>query len=419
MPIEPPVPQSDSRAATWGGRIASVILLVAVAQVLIVAFQLFRLCRAESDDLCRAGVARTMGVLPYLKVLYTGWSGRWSGVGLALVLGKYTDFRISYQWLLGAAQLTLPIAFYALLSAAFAGRLTRTARVLLTLCMMALHWSGHPHLSDAYYWLTGALENHLSLSCGLFIVAGLIRAGRVPPSRLMVAGLCLLAIVAAGLHELYSIYLSGVLLIGTAVAWRSGSPARRTWILVTVAQLIGMAINVAAPGHHHRLSTHGADHSLAQLLIISREWSRLSYHWARDLKLLLATAVLICHPASAAACPEWLRRNRGRWIAAGAAATVGILVASALFNWWAQSFMLPGRTQSVIYFLFLVGWFFTAFSAGTSPGLATQSPRPVWAVLAVCWAVSLDQGTNFRTARDDVRSGRAARSVGWSRNGID
>jgi hypothetical protein len=125
------------------------------------------------------------------------------------------------------------------------------------------------------------------------------------------------------------------------------------------------------------------------------------------LKLLLATAVLVCHPAAASACPEWLRRNRGKWIAAGTAATAGIVVLSALFNWWAQSFILPGRTQSVIYFLFLIGWFLTTFAVGTSSVLSMWSPRPVWAVLAVCWAVSLDQGTNFRSARDDLRSGRA------------
>src|SRR5205807_1529935 len=66
----------------------------------------------------------------------------------------------------------------------------------------------------------------------------------------------------------------------------------------------------------------------------------------------------------------------------------------------------PTRTHSGVYLLFLLGWFLTAIAVGAGP--AMRVPRPVWAGLAGCFAVALLGAGNYRTARIELLTGRAA-----------
>src|SRR6476469_8232306 len=113
----------ESPAAVWAGRLGWAVLLFALGKLLLTAAKLVPMAGPVGDDLARAGAARDPGVWAYSVLLYTGWSGRWAGVGLALVLGKVCDLFAAYPYLLASLQLTLPLSVYALLSAAFADRL--------------------------------------------------------------------------------------------------------------------------------------------------------------------------------------------------------------------------------------------------------------------------------------------------------
>jgi hypothetical protein len=291
----------------------------------------------------------------------------------------------------------------------FEDRLARSTRIALAIGFVAMHWAGNPSLSDSYYWLTGALENHLSLSLSLVIVAGLIRAGHRPPGWIGLATLGGLAVIVPGMHEMYGIYLVGVLAIGTAVAYWTCGTARHVWAAIAIAAIVGLAINMAAPGHAVRIAANAPRHDRQWLIEVARHWRQTAGGWVSDPKLLLATLVIVCYPRAGGACPNWLRGHRGWWAATGTFFVVGLLVSAALANWWAFQIYMPGRTRSAIYFLFLVGWFFTAYAAGTAEFLAARVSRPVWTVLACCLAFVTLDSTNFHAARDDVASGRAAR----------
>jgi hypothetical protein len=399
----------EAPAAAWIGYLGWVVLLFALGRVLVAASQLSLLAGPVSDDLARAGAARDPGIWEYSVMLYTGWSGRWAGVGMALILGRLFDLCAAYPWLLAILNLTMPLAIYNMLSAAFEDRLARGTRVALTIGFVALHWGGDPCLSDSYYWVTGALENHLSLSMGLVIIAGLIRAGRRVPSWIGFAGMATLAIVMPGMHELYGIYLVGVLAVGTVVAYWTGSPGRHVWAAITAVALAGLAINLGSPGHAKRLGFNAPRHDLERFHEVTRQWRHMVLGWVTDFKLLLASLLIVCHPRAAAACPDWLRARRGWCGALGAAFTLAVVVSAAIVNWWTFATFMPGRTQSAIYFLFLVGWFVTVYAMGTVPFLSAPVSRPVWAALAGCFALAVLAGTNYQYARDDLASGRAAR----------
>jgi hypothetical protein len=402
-------PEREAPAVAWIGYLGWAVLLFAVGRLLIAACQLIPLASPICDDLDRAGAAFNPGIWPYTVDVYTHWQGRWAGVGLALVFGRLFNFYTAYPWLLVAVQLSMPLAIYNLLSAMFEGRLARGTCVALTIGFMAIHWAGDPSLSDSYYWLTGALENHLSLSMGLVIIAGLIRAGRRAPGWIALTGLAALAVVQPGMHEMYGIYLVGVLAIGTAVAYWTGGAGRHVWTAITLAAAVGLAINIAAPGHAVRLAANAPRHDRQWLVEVARHWRQTALGWATDPKLLLATLLIVCHPKAAAACPDWLHARRGWWVAAGTVFIVGLIVSAALANWWAFQIYMPGRTRSAIYFLFLVAWFITAYAAGTAEFVAARVSPPIWAALACCFAFAALDSTNYQHARDDFASGRAAR----------
>lgn len=392
---------SEPPATVWAARLGWAALLFGLAHVLLAAGRLLPFASPWADDICRAGQARQIGVGPAVALTYRTLSGRWSGVGLALALGRTLDPDRCYPWLLLAANLALPASAYALLSQAFAGRLSRRTRAVLSLGLLALYWDGMPSPQQSWYWLTGVLENQLSISFGLLLMAGLIRAARVGQPALSgaAAGLAALAVVAVGMHELYGAYLCALVLLGTALAYRIGSPGRGAWAVVAVAAVLGLAVVVLAPGNAARLGHQGARHTGASLAMLARGWAAIARAWLLDPKVLLATLLLVGHPRASQATPEWLRRHRVGWAAAAVLLTVGLLAGVILVNWWTKPHLLPGRTQSAIYLLFLLGWFAAAYALLTLP---VPTPRPVWAVLAGGFALALVGTGNVLTARADL-----------------
>lgn len=321
---------------------------------------------------------------------------------MLFILGQTFDLNAAYPWLLFAVQLTVPLAVYVLLSAAFGDRLSRPARVVLAAGLIAVHWAGSPYLADSYYWLTGALENQFCLSLCLIILAGLIRAGT---GRGVVAGIAVLAVIVPGIHELYGMFLGAALALGAVLHYRSGSPSRRAWAVVASAAAIGLAINLAVPGHAVRLGHNVPSHDFERLRSLAGQWAQITMGWAMDFRLLMATLLVVGHPRAMAVCPDWLRTDLGWWSATGVVLALGSVALAALANWWTFPTLLPGRTLSAIYFLFLIGWFLAAYA--TAAAFEARTAPVMWTALAGCFVLALLGSENFRFARDDLTSNRA------------
>src|SRR5438270_2913459 len=249
---------------------------------------------------------------------------RGAGGARSALCTRLCDAPASYPSLLAATLITVPLAVYALLSAVFGDGLRRPTRAFLSCALVALHWDGPIHLWDSYYWLTGAIENRLCLSLGLFTLAGLLRSGRAEkPVPYAVEGLAVLAILTTGMHQLYGAYLVVVLLVGTVVAYRAGIPGRRDWIIVTIAAVIGLSVNVFAPGNAVRLAFEKPHHELWWFKALLNWWVGLAGEWLMDVRLWLATFLIVCHPGAAGAAPKWLRARPTTVFAAATAAIVG------------------------------------------------------------------------------------------------
>ena len=407
MRTEPVAATDDTPTTVWIGRLGWIVLFAALAQVLLAAARLIRYTGPVADEMILTGQARAVGVGPFWAELYLTWSGRWSGVGLFLILGHVIDLQANYAWLLGAIQLTGPLAVYAVLSATFGDRLSRLTRAALSLGLFALHWDGQPALNDSYYWITGAIENRLSVNLDLLVLAGTIRASRRSWPWWAIAGVTALAVISTGMHQLYAGFLVLALLAGTIIAVRTRATGRGAWIVVSLAAFAGLAVAGLSSGNAARIAAEHPVREFWWLRSIAHWWADLVFRWwVLDLKLWLATLVVVCHPGVAATAPAWLRERRFRWAAVAAAATIGMFAVVVLINWWTFPKPLPERTQSAVYFLFLIGWFTTAYALASGPGMAI--PKPAWAALAGCLALALLSSGQYPLARFELISGRAA-----------
>src|SRR5207253_3028019 len=83
-------------------------------------------------------------------------------------------------------------------------------------------------------------------------------------------------------------------------------------------------------------------------------WKALFLRWMTDIRLWLATLVLICHPRAATTAPAWLRDRRGLVGGAALLLIVGLYLTVVLANWWSLSQPFPWRTQAAVYLLFLL-----------------------------------------------------------------
>jgi hypothetical protein len=411
MPSDPPAdPPPEPRSSIWIGRIGWAILLLTLAQVLITAGRMVWFTGPIADEMEQAAGVRSVGVLQFVAGTYCCWTGRWAGIGLSALFTSLFGSRASYPWLLAAIQVMLPLSVYALLSVAFGDQLRRRTRAVLALGLLALHWDGPINLWDSYYWLTGAIENRLSLSLGLFAIAGLLRTGRdAGPTKRVVAGLAALAAITTGMHQLYGAYLVVALFVGTAVAYRCGNPGRRAWAVVCAVAIVGLVVNVVAPGNALRLAFEKPQRELWWFKSLLNWWTSLAGQWLTDVKLWLATLLIVCHPRAAAAAPRWLRNRPMTVVALAVTAIVGLVLTVVFVNWWTRPEPLPWRTQSAIYFFVLIAWFTGAYALAVRRSTRQiAAPPPVWTGLALCLAFALLGGSNYLVARNDLTTGRAA-----------
>jgi len=384
------------------------IILTLVA-VILVACSLFLYAFPRADECYRAGTARDCGLTKAMLAEYTGWSGRWAGTGLVYLIGSTLPLEASYRCLLLVIQLVTFSGVYAVLGAAFSAQdLSRRNRLLLTLGLFALYWTGLPSLSDGFYWLTGSIENELSIGMSLLIVAAVARTPGKLRWSLMIrqAGIGLMALVAVGMHELFGVGLAVVMVAGTLLAWMSGHQTRWSWLVITLFTVTGLAIALAAPGNGVRMGIIRPDHSLASLLYYCKIWGTILAGWVMDPKFITATFLLLALPRFGTLQPIWLCERPMVWNVGVVSCFVTVLAALIIGPWWPLGCVPPGRTRSGIYLVFLIGWMVVLFVLHR-PRIATTSqpfglPLPSRAFLGLYFAVCLATLGNFPVAVRDL-----------------
>jgi hypothetical protein len=385
--------------------------LAAVGGVLAIALALVWFAQPLADDFARGYKGRVQGVVPSTVLEYYTWTGRWAATGLNYFLTSSFDLVHAYPVLLLVTPGLLTGAVYVLLQAGQIGD-GAGPRLALTACLLALYWAGMPHPGETVYWLTGSSDSLAGLALCLILMAGLLRhpgRGRVR-SLATTGGLCVLAVVAAGFHELFALVLCVLLAGGALVLWLANDPRRWPCACCLLAALAGFLIVYAAPGNAVRRADFPLAGDLAVTLRLTlKQGLSHAVAWILDVRLLSATALALMLARTAMTAAPETRRIGGREIAVLAATWLCALVFAFGAASWAIGIEMPARTRNGIYLIFLLGWFWllvmlSRHLRAQTPPLLTATPlmRRIAAGLFV--ASLLLTGNTWEGARNLRRS---------------
>ena len=388
-------PLEDGRQAvpaTSAQQLPLWLCIAAVIVVLGVALALMWFAQPMADDFAR-GYDGLPPIIPSTIYEYHAWTGRWSAVAVNYVLTSFDLTRV-YPLLLLANCSVAALAALAIVSAAGLGSNLRQ-RVALAGAALAIYWAGLPHPGESVYWLTGNTDNLLGPSVAVLLLAALLRhrPRRSPLGIATGAGLALLAIVAAGFHEVYALMLCLALLGGTLCMCMGQDSRRWTWGACLIAAIVGFLIVYLAPGNEQRRSHFPQAGSLATTLgLAARHGVPTVAAWVFDVRLLSATAILLMLQSMRASVRDKPAGGRTTMLIVAVTGTVTV-AAALLAGYWAIGIQLPGRTLGGIYMAFLVGWFavvVTAFKYLSPVEVSLLVPGPLLGrVLAVLFASAM------------------------------
>ncbi len=306
-----------------------------------------------------------------MAVNYFHWSGRWSGIGLALVILPRVDMMKWYPILLEAIVFVQALGLWAYWRMLLGEKVSRRHLLALVSVSLAVFWASLPVPGQTHYWVTGGIENQLNIWLSLLLMGGLVRARwdqmSLVRSHSLTGLLCVLAIFVTGMHELIGLMLCIVLATGTYIALKTGRSGRGSlaWGLVSLGAVIGLAVVMAAPGNRVRSLAVAAivpqeDQNLLHALKLAGvQAKRLLPTWAFDVRLLAAAVVLVLSPSLVGA-----RAGRIRWGGVSpklVITSLWLLIVAGMFVGPSMVLHLrmAGRTLNAGYALFVLGLFAT------------------------------------------------------------
>jgi hypothetical protein len=390
-----------------------------MATIVGIALLLFWHAQPLADDFYRIDQLRKLGYFGTIHAEYLGYNGRWFAEAIQdISAAKFVLETRYYPFFLVAIASVLVVACYRLAGAVVDGAL-RAVRVAMAAGLLCLFWTRMPGPGEIFYWLPGAVEDQLSISLYILILAALLRAanaGRVPSLGENVL-LAAAVFAACGIHELYAILFGVVATTGLFIAYAARAVTRRTWLLVAAASVAGFAVVYVAPGNRVRAAefrNHGNIPVALKLAAVQAKYYLLG--WSQNFALWIGTLLFLAHPAIQASQPRWTRNWLPRWWFVPLLAWVMLLCGGFLGPSWAMGWEMADRTAGALFFCFLIGWMLNAFlltrdGAPLGPGKFNWPRLRPW--LLVGFSLALLTGPNVPAGFTDVlhRSGQFAAAL--------
>ena len=395
--------------------ISLVALTVTAVLALFIALSFFNYPAA--DDFCFAAKARQLGFLEAQAFWYQHWSGRYSlnSVWTAIMLtGDIVHiYRFPPIILLTGAWLS-----FSFLTARIAqGWISTFLALLIGGVWTVLFIAGTPDPAQTFYWLGGSITYQMA-NIFLIILLGLLiwRETTAKDKRLRIwlfIFSSLLVIATVGANEV-SLLLTGMILCGGTInsLWKKRD-SRAFWATLLLIAIGAGLISVLAPGNYERYAGIGGsdlllrpDPWLAAALYLPWVTLRLLY-WLANPGLWASAFILMI--VTFPAVKTWLYHegalNR-RFLILPVLWIAMILVLNAL-GFLINRHPLPERAESVIWLLFMLGWYPTFiiivhFLVGDKIQIADQRLISLATVLLI---ISLLGTSNIFEAYKDVYRG--------------
>jgi len=382
--------------------------IVVVIPFLLLAFY----CHPSADDFWQTNIAIEKGIWQaYLEILQT-WSGRYFTMMLTatnpLVFHSLTAYKI------------LPVVLFLSFlgsSAYFIRAVLSNANWstvwLLTLIIFALYLGFMPTVSQAFYWMSGALHYQVAHIMLLILFGLLIRAAykqKLSWPNWFLAGVLIFFI--AGSNETVTGVQFFLLFSVICLNFLLHRKINIKLISLFLIAAFGTALLISSPGNDVRIADYPKHGQFWFSTFYAAAISlNNSFNWLSITPVLLLTILYIPFAFRMPALPLAWQNLHPFW---SWLLLAGTLFTSYFVSYWSKGDHAPPRVQDTIYLFFLFGWFLNVWITvqylvrlrWTKPVLSQFVVYSL--ILICCLSFFQHERSNIRTAYADIFSGRAA-----------
>lgn len=298
----------ESKRSTSWWLLASALTFVGVLSV-VLAF----LSVATYDDFCRGAWSKDIGSL-FDRVWheYSTLSGRWAAHALYALTFPYLGITsLNYNLLLVLSGPIWFAIFYSFLHIFLRGTLSWKNKAIFSAILTAIYWVGMPGSRETWYWMAGSIEYQIpflfvALTL-LLLTSAWVTRGSLWIRLSATTSAALLAFLVTGFSELCGVVLLGCLAIAIFLAVaRNRIDLAAIFGLVTVIAIVGLIINLRAPGISVRAAQDFVapnNFPFAIRSLIDPDISPLA--WLGDIRLICLALFLLTSVRFSKISPDW------------------------------------------------------------------------------------------------------------------
>lgn len=335
-----------------------VSLLIATIFLVAPFFYISIYNHPSADDYCYSDFGRSMGFWSAQVEHYLSWTGRYMATALLTVSPIDYNELTFYRVLPGLLFIIFGVSILVFVKAIIPGAETRD-KAVLGFIIFFLYLYNVPDITEAFYWMPGAITYQLASILSLLLFSLVLRFREHEQKfkrRVLLVLACLMVITIVGLNEV-SMMMLCIIFLGWFVMdfyrKRSVDTDLLVLLLVTIA---AAAVVVAAPGNLVRMSEKPEKFQLFFSVYGSLSASIISIiKWSPVLLLLVFFFLKNMNRVA-----MYLRVRAGfstlswKHLLMFAVFSFGLLVLGFFPSFWSQGGEPPARTVNAIYLLFIL-----------------------------------------------------------------
>jgi hypothetical protein len=330
-------------------------LLLSIVPFLILTF----FCHPAFDDFCNTANAIGRGFIEWQVDMYNNSFGRYFLTAILyfnpLVFGSFAGYKAFALLIILLTFVSIFSFVDALLNSSF----SRVDKLIAASFLMALFCNQMPEVTEAYYFMSGAMVYQLPTIMSLFFFALVIRARDKSKRVKLLLWLlsCILVVAIVGSSETSMLILALLVFAITITMWIAKSAQRWPWLVFLIVTIVCGAVVILAPGNAIRGSNFPGRHRFFYSLGMSlrQEFSFLLI-WFSNFAFVLGTFFFIPVATKLADRIPGFKHLRVHPLISSL--LLLLLVFLGLFPaYWNMGMMAQHRTVTTAYFFFLIGWF--------------------------------------------------------------
>ncbi|MDG4552551.1 MAG: DUF6056 family protein [Candidatus Contendobacter sp.] len=377
----------------------------------------------SADDFCYAVKTRQFGFIGTQEFWYKNWSGRYT------LNFAYTLFTLSgdifkiYYFPPIVLLISTWLGFCFLAAKIAQGHLSAFFILLIGGTCTVLFISGTPNIAQTFYWPGGSFTYQIPNTLLIFLLGLLIWrettaiGNNTQTVIFFLSSLLVIAIIGA--NEISLLLTGAILFCGTIHALLTRRDSRAFWAGLLLIAIGAALVSVLAPGNYQRYSTLDQVTQLrltpGVALLLYPPWVALRMlYWLSNLGLWASALIVLVITFPAAKTWLYSDGSFNRSFLLFPVLWIFMIFVLNGIGFLINRYPLPDRAESVVWLLFLLGWYpsFIILAHFTVGRTIPLDDRRLIQPAIVLLAISLLGSPNiFEAYKDTYRSSRYAREL--------